>query len=197
MASWVNQVIHTTAQDIVEKAIAEAFQEFVLKKTAERVVQRATGNAREIVQQERLEEAQLKETSPEPEENAPEPAEKFCSGGNTMPPRAPRNGQHELPMIFVVAPNGRRIAPPKPKRRLTGTQCPVRRSPPEKSTCPADFNSAPHPEGSTSLPRCTSDPGPVVREPIGVITQDENGCPVSIWSRCVGNPFLSQEWSNF
>ena len=177
MASWVKEVINTTAQDIVQKAIAEAFQEFVLKKTAERVVQRATGNTREIVQQERLEEAQLKETSPEPEDNAPEPAQRFCSGGNTLPPRAPRNGQHELPMIFVVAP---RIAPPKPKRRLTGTQCPARRSSPEKSTCPADFNSAPHPEESASLPRCTSDPGQVVREPIGVITQDENECPVSI-----------------
>ena len=105
---------------------------------------------------------------------------RFCSKGYPLPPGAQRNGEHEIPMIFVVAPNGRRIPPPKPKRRLIGTQCRDRRSPPEKSTCPADFNSAPHPEESTSLPRCTSDPGPVVRERIGVITQDENGCPVSI-----------------
>ena len=110
---------------------------------------------------------------------SPEP-QRFCSRGHPLPPRAQRNGQHELPMIFVVAPNGRRVPPPKPKRQLTGPQCPARRSPPETSTCPADLNSAPHPEGSTSLPRCTSVPGPVVRDPIRVITLDENGCPVSI-----------------
>ena len=77
---------------------------------------------------------------------------RFCSRGYPLPPGVQRNGEHEIPMIFVVAPNGRRIPPPKPKRRLIGTQCRDRRSPPEKSTCPADFNSAPHPEESTSLP---------------------------------------------